>query len=251
MKKILEEKIIDIVDVHKSFGDLQVLKGINLSIKKGEIISIIGSSGSGKSTLLRCINQLEEIDSGEIYIDECPVNKKSKVQKETLKRTGMVFQHFNLFPHYSVLENIAKPLRIVNKLSKEEAKKIALESLEMVKLSDKIDSYPLQLSGGQKQRVAISREIAMGSEIILFDEPTSALDPELAFEVLNTIKTLSDTGRTMLIVTHHINFAKEISDRIIFLDDGVICEEGEPTQVLDHPKKERTKQFLNKMNRLF
>ncbi len=231
--------------------DLKVLKGINLNIKKGEIISIIGSSGSGKSTLLRCINQLEQIDSGEIYIDECPVNKKSKMQKETLKRTGMVFQHFNLFPHYSVLENIAKPLSIVNKLSKEEAKKIALESLEMVKLSDKIDSYPLQLSGGQKQRVAISREIAMGSEIILFDEPTSALDPELAFEVLNTIKTLSDTGRTMLIVTHHINFAKEISDRIIFLDDGVICEEGEPTQVLDHSKKERTKQFLNKMNRLF
>jgi len=251
MDNVLEENIVDMKDVHKSFGDLKVLKGINLSIKKGEIISIIGSSGSGKSTLLRCINQLEKIDIGEIYIDKILVSKKGKKQKETLKKTGMVFQQFNLFPHYSVLENISRPLRTVNKLSKSEAESKAIKNLKLVKLSDKLNNYPLQLSGGQKQRVAISREVAMGSEIILFDEPTSALDPELAFEVLNTIKTLSDTGCTMLIVTHHINFAKEISDRIIFLDDGVICEEGKPENVLNNPQKERTKQFLNKMNRLF
>lgn len=245
------ENIIDIVNIQKSFGDLRVLKGINLSIKKGEIISIIGSSGSGKSTLLRCINQLEQIDSGEILIQNCSTSQKSKMQKKMLKKTGMVFQQFNLFPHYSVLDNIAKPLSVANRVPKLEANKIALETLKMVKLEDKKDSYPLQLSGGQKQRVAIAREFAMGSEIILFDEPTSALDPELAFEVLNTIKSLADTGRTMLIVTHHINFAKEISDRIIFIDDGIICEEGTPDQVILNPQKDRTKQFLNRINKLF
>src|SRR6056297_609977 len=245
------ENIIDIIDIRKSFGALEVLKGVSLSIKKGEIISIIGSSGSGKSTLLRCINQLEQIDSGEILIHKCPINKKSISQKKILKKTGMVFQQFNLFPHYSVLENISKPLMTVNKISKVKADKLAIDTLKMVKLEDKTNNYPLQLSGGQKQRVAIARELAMGSEIILFDEPTSAIDPELAFEVLSTIKSLANTGRTMLIVTHHINFAKEISDRIVFIAEGTICEEGPPCQVILNPKNARTKQFLNKINKLF
>ncbi|PLX31180.1 MAG: glutamine ABC transporter ATP-binding protein [Clostridiales bacterium] len=243
--------MIEIIDIRKSFGDLEVLKGVSLSVKKGEIISIIGSSGSGKSTLLRCINQLEQIDSGEILIHKCSINKKSIHRKEMLKKTGMVFQQFNLFPHYNVLQNISKPLMTVNKFSKEKAYQLALDTLKTVKLEDKTDNYPLQLSGGQKQRVAIARELAMGCEIILFDEPTSALDPELAFEVLNTIKSLANSGRTMLIVTHHIDFAKEISDRILFIDDGIICEEGTPCQVILNPENDRTKQFLNKINKLF
>jgi len=245
------ENIIEIKNIHKSYGDLRVLKGIDLSVKKGEIISIIGSSGSGKSTLLRCINRLEHIDSGEILIHQCPINKKSKMQKAMLKKTGMVFQQFNLFPHYTVLENISKPLKVTDKVSEANATKLASDTLKMVKLNEKMYNYPLQLSGGEKQRVAIARELAMGREIILFDEPTSALDPELAFEVLSTIKGLADTGCTMLIVTHHINFAKEISDRIIFIDNGTICEEGTPDQVILNPKNDRTKQFLNRINKLF
>lgn len=243
--------IIEINNIYKSFGDLEVLKGVSLSIKKGEIVSIIGSSGSGKSTLLRCINQLEKIDCGEIWVKKCLMDKKGKEQNEIRKKTGMVFQQFNLFPHYNVLDNIAKPLTIVNKMDRKKAEEVALNILKKVKLEDKKNNYPLQLSGGQKQRVAIAREIARGSEIILFDEPTSALDPELSCEVLNTIKSLATEGLTMIIVTHHISFAKEISDRIIFIDEGKICEEGTPEQVILNPNNERTKQFLNKINQMF
>lgn len=244
----MNDIVLEMNNIHKSFEQLEVLKGASMTVNRGEIVSIIGPSGSGKSTLLRCINQLEKINSGTIYVNGCPMHENSKAQNDMRKKIGMVFQNFNLFPHYNVLDNIVNPLKIVKKINKNEAENIAKKILKKVKLHDKFNSYPSQLSGGQKQRVGIARSIAMGSEIILFDEPTSALDPEIATEVLNTIKELADEGFTMIIVTHQINFAKEISDRIIFIDEGKICEEGKPEDIINTPKNERTKRFLNAIN---
>jgi ABC-type polar amino acid transport system ATPase subunit len=222
------ESIISIKDIYKSYNGLEVLKGVSLDIKKGEIISLIGSSGSGKSTLVRCINGLEKIQKGIIYLD----GEEVKDYRGVAGRVGMVFQNFNLFPHYTVLENIIKPLRHIKKTSEKEAKERALELLKKVKLLDKADVYPSQLSGGQKQRVAIARALSMGPEIILFDEPTSSLDPQLSHEVFQTIKDLAYDGYTMVIVTHHINMAIDVSTRIVFLDKGKIEFDGNKEEFL-------------------
>jgi len=238
------EPLIELKNVCKSFGNLEVLKGISLTIYPGEIIAVIGSSGSGKSTLIRCINGLESIQSGQVKIDGCCINDNKKQAREMRKRIGMVFQNFNLFPHYTVLENITKPIIIANKVDKNKAGEIGRLLLEKVKLEDKINSYPASLSGGQKQRVAIARALAMKPEIILFDEPTSSLDPELAYEVLDTIKALAHDGLTMVIVTHQINFISKVANRMIFLDQGVICEEGSPAEILNNNNNERLKKFL-------
>lgn len=238
-----ENSILKIKDLNKSFGNLKVLSDINLEIKDKEILSIIGSSGSGKSTLLRCISGLEVIDGGEMLIDNLKI-QNSRLTNNSNRKIGMVFQQFNLFPHYSVLKNICNPLITVNKFSKEVAEKKALSLLEKVSIIEKKDSYPYQLSGGQKQRVAIARALAMNPKIMLFDEPTSALDPKLSNEVFKTIEDLAKDGMTMIIVTHEMNFAKEISDRVIFMDKGIIIEEGKPEEIFNNPKKERTKEFI-------
>lgn len=232
---MVDSIILKLNGINKSFGELKVLNDIDLQIKKSEIISIIGPSGSGKSTLLRCISGLEKIDSGELTINGS---------------VGMVFQQFNLFPHYSVIENIYKPLTIVSKINRNEAEEKAYKFLKKVSLEDKANSYPFQLSGGQKQRVAIARALAMNPNIMLFDEPTSALDPELTLEVLQTIKELSNETMTMLIVTHEMNFAKEVSHRTIFMDQGRIVEEGLAKEVFQEPKNSRTREFLTRINML-
>jgi polar amino acid transport system ATP-binding protein len=244
----MNNEFITLKNIQKSFGDLHVLKGINLTIQSGEIVAIIGASGSGKSTLLRCMNQLEPISEGEIWIDKICLNKKGKLQDEKRKKIAMVFQQFNLFPHMTVLENIMKPAMTVNRVSKVQAEKTALSLLRRIKLEDKSDKYPMQLSGGQQQRVAIARALAMNPQIILFDEPTSSLDPELVGEVLETIKGLAKEGMTMIIVTHELNFAMEIANRVIFMDEGTICEQGIPEDIFLNPKHDRTKQFLRRMN---
>lgn len=245
--------IIEIKNLKKNFGRLEVLKNISLSIEQGEIISIIGSSGSGKSTLLRCLNQLETVTGGDIVIDgETMVETYVRVQyasKETLKsirlKTGLVFQSFNLFPHYSVLRNITEaPIHVLGK-RKEEAEKEAYALLEQLGLSEKADCYPYELSGGQAQRVSIARALALQPKILFFDEPTSALDPELTGEVLKVIKSLTTLNITMIIVTHEMGFAREISDRLIFMDQGVIVENGTPEEVFAS-ENERTRSFLGK-----
>ncbi|SKC40577.1 amino acid ABC transporter ATP-binding protein, PAAT family (TC 3.A.1.3.-) [Maledivibacter halophilus] len=240
-----EKYILEIQNLNKSFANLKVLKNIDLSVKDKDIVSIIGSSGSGKSTLLRCIAKLENIDSGKIILEDTEI-QNDKSNRILSKKVGMVFQQFNLFPHYTVLENISKPLITVNKASKTKSRQRALDLLEKVKLSDKKNNYPHQLSGGQKQRVAIARALAMDPEIMLFDEPTSALDPELCGEVFQTIKDLAKDGMTMIIVTHEMNFAKEISDRVVFMDNGIIVEEGPSEKIFNTPKNERTKRFLKR-----
>lgn len=240
-----EKYILEIQNLNKSFANLKVLKNIDLSVKDKDIVSIIGSSGSGKSTLLRCIAKLENIDSGKIILEDTEI-QNDKSNRILNKKVGMVFQQFNLFPHYTVLENISKPLITVNKASKTKSRQRALDLLEKVKLSDKKNNYPHQLSGGQKQRVAIARALAMDPEIMLFDEPTSALDPELCGEVFQTIKDLAKDGMTMIIVTHEMNFAKEISDRVVFMDNGIIVEEGPSEKIFNTPKNERTKRFLKR-----
>lgn len=237
-------------NIYKKFGKLEVLKGINLEVKEGEVISIIGSSGSGKSTFLRCLNHLEKIDNGTIAIEgeafvDNGVYLHEKRVKEICKRTGMVFQSFNLFPHLSALKNITQPQTTVAKIKYEDALQTARNLLIQVGLSDKEDAYPSQLSGGQKQRVAIARALAMKPDIMLFDEPTSALDPELTGEVLKVIKDLASQKMTMLVVTHEMNFAKEVSDRVLFMDEGVILEEGTPGEIFGNAKYERTKSFIN------
>jgi len=239
--------IIQIKDLHKYFGDLEVLKGINLEIEAGEVVVIIGASGSGKSTLLRCINKLEEITSGQIIVDGHDINGKNVNINEIRAETGMVFQQFNLFPHKTVLENVTLGPLKVRKMSKTEAKKIGLQLLEKVGLSDKANVYPAQLSGGQMQRVAIARSLALSPKVMLFDEPTSALDPELVGEVLEVMKQLANEGMTMIVVTHEMGFAREVADRVIFIDKGVIEEEGTPEQIFDNPQNERTKAFLAKV----
>lgn len=239
--------MINITNLYKNFGDLEVLKNISTEIKKGEIISIIGPSGSGKSTFLRCINKLEEPSSGHIYIDGMDLMDKNTDINKVRERVGMVFQHFNLFPNMTVLDNLTLSPIMVKKESKEEAEKYALSLLEKVGLSDKANSYPTQLSGGQKQRIAIARALAMKPEVILFDEPTSALDPEMIKEVLDVMRDLAKEGMTMLIVTHEMGFAKNVGNRILFMDKGEIIEDCSPKEFFENPTNERIKDFLNKV----
>lgn len=246
-------EIICVENLKKSFGDLDVIKGISFSVHKGEVLSIIGPSGSGKSTILRCISQLETVQNGLIKICGMTLVKdgvyasKEEKQKITLK-SGLVFQNFNLFPHYSVLQNVVAPQMLVLKKSKEEATEIALDLLKRMDLSAKADSYPYELSGGQQQRVSIARALALKPEVLLFDEPTSALDPELTGEILAVIKELAAEKMTMVIVTHEMSFARDVSSKIIFMDGGVIVEQGKPEEVINNPQEERTKLFLNRFN---
>ncbi|WP_346207045.1 amino acid ABC transporter ATP-binding protein [Caldifermentibacillus hisashii] len=239
--------MIKVEQITKVFGKNPVLKNISTTIHQGEVVTIIGPSGSGKSTFLRCLNLLEKPTEGKIYIKDQEITDPKVNILEVRKHIGMVFQQFNLFPHMTVLENVTYAPQKVKKLAKGEVEKNAKDLLAKVGLSDKVDSYPSQLSGGQKQRVAIARALAMEPEIMLFDEPTSALDPEMVKEVLDVIKDLAETGMTMVIVTHEMNFAKEVADRVIFIDDGVILEDAEPHQFFNAPKSERAKDFLSKL----
>lgn len=238
--------MISIKDLKKRFGDNEVLKDIDIEIQDGEVVSLIGSSGSGKSTLLRCINLLETPTSGEIYIDGANILDKSVDLNKLRQNVGMVFQQFNLFSNMSVIENIKLAPKKIRKMSDEKATKMAMKLLRDVGLADKADAMPKQLSGGQKQRVAIARALAMEPKIMLFDEPTSALDPEMIGEVLDVISKVAKKGITMIIVTHEMKFARDISDRILFLDKGRIIENGTPEEVMDHPKTERVKRFFEK-----
>lgn len=238
----------ELKSIHKSFGGLDVIKGIDLSIAKGQVVSLIGPSGTGKSTLLRCINCLEKADKESLQIEENQFDLESISKKDELwlrRNTAMVFQSFNLFNNKIVLENITEGLIVVKKMSKKQAEEKALEILSQVGLLDKKDEHPSNLSGGQQQRVAIGRALALEPKIILFDEPTSALDPELVNEVLMLIRDLAKQKRTMLIVTHEIGFARSVSDKVCFMDDGIILEQGSPQEVIDNPKNDRTKRFLN------
>ncbi|WP_445493186.1 amino acid ABC transporter ATP-binding protein [Niallia sp. 03133] len=239
--------MIKVEDLNKSFGSLQVLKGISTDIKKGEVVTIIGPSGSGKSTFLRCLNLLEVPTSGKVYIEDVEITNKKTNIKKIRENVGMVFQHFHLFPHKTVLQNITYAPIKVKGLSKQEAEKNGLELLQKVGLENKANEYPNRLSGGQKQRVAIARALAMNPDVILFDEPTSALDPEMVKEVLEVMKSLADTGITMLIVTHEMGFAREAADRVLFLDQGSIVEDAPPAQFFTNPASERAKEFLQKM----
>lgn len=234
-------------NLHKSFGDLHVLKGVSEHIEKGEKIVVIGPSGSGKSTFLRCLNLLEVPTQGDIIIEgESITDPKANINK-IRQKMGMVFQQFNLFPHLSVLDNIILAPMKIKKMKKDEAVQIAEDLLKKVGLFDKIDSFPGKLSGGQKQRIAIARSLAMSPDIMLFDEPTSALDPEMVGEVLNVMKELADSGMTMVVVTHEMNFAKEVGSRLFFMDDGVIAEQGVPAEVFENPQNDRTKEFLRRV----
>ncbi|MGM0126050.1 amino acid ABC transporter ATP-binding protein [Enterococcus sp. AZ194] len=239
--------IIDVQHLKKSFGKNEVLKDINLTVNKGEVVTIIGSSGSGKSTLLRCINLLEKPTDGKILYNETNVLEKGYNLPTYRTHLGMVFQQFNLFNNMNVLDNCLSGQLTVLKRSKEEARKIAIQNLENVGMSRYIDAKPSQLSGGQKQRVAIARALSMNPDVMLFDEPTSALDPEMVGEVLTTMKKLAHTGLTMIVVTHEMAFAREVSDRVIFMDKGVIAEEGTPEDIFVHPKETRTKEFLHRV----
>lgn len=239
--------MINVENVHKSFGTLDVLKDINLTIKTGEKVAIIGPSGSGKSTLLRCMNLLETPTKGKIYIDNIEITNKATDILKIRQKIGMVFQHFHLFPHMTVMENMVyAPVKVKN-LKKSVAEEKAVELLKQVGLLDKANVYPATLSGGQKQRVAIARALNMEPKVILFDEPTSALDPEMVKEVLNVIKNLADTGITMVLVTHEMGFAREVADRICFLDEGVLVEDAPPAVFFSTPKSDRAKEFLDKV----
>lgn len=244
MKKNL---IIDIKKINKYYDEFHVLKNIDFQVEKGEIVVICGPSGSGKSTLIRCINGLEDIDDGSILVDNLDIHSNKNNLKEIRSEVGMVFQHFNLFPHLTILENITIAQKLVKKTPNSESKEIAKQLLEKVKLADKINSYPADLSGGQKQRVAIARSLAMKPKIILFDEPTSALDPETIGDVLSVMKELAKENYTLVCVTHEMGFAKEVGDRIVFMDHGVIVEESTPEEFFNNPKSQRAKQFLNEI----
>lgn len=240
-------KMLEIKNLSKSFGDVQVLRDINVEVEKGEVVVIIGPSGSGKSTMLRCINLLEKPSGGEVLYQGEDITKLGKSVKNYRKHVGMVFQRFNLFPLFTVLENImAAPIKL-NKISKEEANQKALELLDKVGMKDKADVYPSTLSGGQQQRVAIARALAMDPEMLLFDEPTSALDPELVGDVLEVMKQLAKEGMTMIVVTHEMGFAREVADRVIFMDEGYIVEDEAPEVIFTKPKNERTKAFLSRV----
>ena len=239
--------MIKVKNLHKKFDELEVLKGIDEHIRPGEVVVVIGPSGSGKSTFLRCLNQLETATEGEIYVDdELITDPKCDVNK-VRQKMGMVFQQFNLFPHLTILENITLAPGMLKKMTKDQAKEKAMELLKRVGLEEKAEAYPVQLSGGQKQRVAIARALAMNPEIMLFDEPTSALDPEMVGEVLDVMKDLAESGMTMVIVTHEMGFAREVASRVIFMDQGIIMENGTPEEVFTNPKNERTKLFLSKV----
>lgn len=247
-------EMLAVENIYKSFDGKQILKGVSFNISKGEVISVIGPSGSGKSTMLRCLNLLETIDKGKITVEnECLVHTdnegklvypNSKDLRKIRLKLGMVFQNFVLFPHYSVLRNIMDAPVHVAGMNKEEAKELAIKLLEKVGLADRAEAYPYQLSGGQKQRVAIARALAMKPDILLFDEPTSALDPELTGEVLKVMQELAAEDMTMIVVTHEMNFAREVSDRVVFMDQGLIVEEGSPKEIFENPKNERTQAFL-------
>ena len=238
---------INVSNLKKSFGSNEVLKGIDLEVAEGEVVCIIGPSGSGKSTLLRCLNKLEEVTDGHVLIDGQDITEKTTDINKVREEIGMVFQHFNLFPHLSVMDNITLAPVELKRENKETAKARALELLETVGLSEKADAFPSSLSGGQKQRVAIARALAMNPEIMLFDEPTSALDPEMVGEVLEVMKKLAKQGMTMVVVTHEMGFAREVGHRVIFMDGGYIVEEGTPTEVFGNPQNPRTQDFLNKV----
>ena len=238
---------INVTNLKKSFGSNEVLKGIDLEIAEGEVVCIIGPSGSGKSTLLRCLNKLEEVTDGHVLIDGQDITEKTTDINKVREEIGMVFQHFNLFPHLSVIDNITLAPVELKRENKETAKARALELLETVGLSEKADAFPSSLSGGQKQRVAIARALAMNPEIMLFDEPTSALDPEMVGDVLEVMKKLAKQGMTMVVVTHEMGFAREVGHRVIFMDGGYIVEEGTPTEVFGNPQNPRTQDFLNKV----
>ena len=243
-----EKKIVEVKNLKKQYGDNVILKNINLHIDRGEVVSLIGPSGSGKSTILRCIADLESITSGEILIEGNNLTDKNvdkKIKKEMLLKTGMVFQTFNLFPHMSVRNNIVRTLKLVKNMNTEKAESLAKEMLSLVGLSDKINNYPNELSGGQKQRVAIARALALQPDIMLFDEPTSALDPELVKEVLDIIRKLKSQKITMLIVSHEMNFVREISDRVIIMEEGEILETGTSKQIFENPSSQRVREFLN------
>ncbi|WP_419779380.1 amino acid ABC transporter ATP-binding protein [Maridesulfovibrio sp.] len=239
--------MIEIKNLHKSFGNFEVIKGIDLKVESGEVVCIIGPSGSGKSTVLRCINKLEEPTSGTIIVDGHDIMAPATNINEVRTEAGMVFQQFNLFPHMTILENVTLGPTKVRKISKSDADELGLKLLDKVGLKDKARNYPEQLSGGQKQRVAIARSLALQPKVILFDEPTSALDPELVGEVLEVMQKLAKEGMTMIVVTHEMGFAKEVADRVIFIDEGVIQEEGDPTEVFANPKNPRLKDFLGKV----
>lgn len=238
---------INVSNLKKSFGSNEVLKGIDLEVAEGEVVCIIGPSGSGKSTLLRCLNKLEEVTDGQVLIDGQDITEKTTDINKIREEIGMVFQHFNLFPHLSVIDNITLAPVELKRENKETAKARALELLETVGLSEKADAFPSSLSGGQKQRVAIARALAMNPEIMLFDEPTSALDPEMVGDVLEVMKKLAKQGMTMVVVTHEMGFAREVGHRVIFMDGGYIVEEGTPTEVFGNPQNPRTQDFLNKV----
>ena len=239
--------MIKVKNLRKKFGDLMVLDGIDEHIEQGEVVVVIGPSGSGKSTFLRCLNLLETVTDGEIYVDDQQINAPKVNVNEVRQKMGMVFQQFNLFPHLTIMDNITVAPVLLKNMTKEEAVQTGQELLERVNLAEKADAYPAQLSGGQKQRVAIARALAMNPEIMLFDEPTSALDPEMVGEVLDVMKDLAKSGMTMVIVTHEMGFAREVASRVLFIDQGMIMESGTPEEVFNNPKNERTKLFLSKV----
>jgi polar amino acid transport system ATP-binding protein len=238
---------IEVRDLHKYFGDNEVLKGIDFHVDEGQVVCVIGPSGSGKSTLLRCVNRLEEPTSGTILIEGIDICDEEVDLDKVRSRIGMVFQSFNLFPHLTVMRNLTLAQQRVKRRSKAEAIEIARRNLDKVGLEGKEDAYPAHLSGGQQQRVAIARALSMDPDMMLFDEPTSALDPELVGDVLDVMRKLADEGMTMMVVTHEMGFAREVGDKLVFMDDGVIVEEGDPRQVLANPQHERTQQFLSKV----
>ncbi len=241
------EDEIQVYDLHKSFGDREVLTGISLTVHQGEVVCVIGPSGSGKSTLLRCINLLELPTSGQVFILNEEITDPDADVDAIRSQMGMVFQQFNLFPHLTVLQNCTIGQTVVKKLDKDTAEKVALDYLGQVGLGDRGDAFPAQLSGGQQQRVAIARALAMDVQMVLFDEPTSALDPELVGDVLDVMRRLAESGMTMMVVTHEMAFAREVADRVIFMDGGVIVEEGPPEQVIGNPQQERTRTFLQRV----
>ena len=245
------ENKISVHNLKKNFGKLEVLKDISIEIREGEVVCMIGPSGSGKSTFLRCLNRLEKITSGHVVVDGHPISDPNTNINKVRENIGMVFQHFNLFPHLTVKENITLAPTELKLMGKEEAGRKALELLARVGLADKAEAYPGQLSGGQKQRVAIARSLAMNPDIMLFDEPTSALDPEMVGEVLEVMKQLAADGMTMVVVTHEMGFAREVADRVVFMDDGYIVEEGTPDEVFGNPREERTRSFLDKVLETF
>jgi ABC-type polar amino acid transport system ATPase subunit len=243
----MEDLIVEVEDLHLSYGDLKVLRGLTFSIKRGEVLVVVGASGSGKSTLLRCLNRLEDPDSGKIIIDGVDATDPKTDLPATRAKIGMVFQNFNLFPHMTALENVAEGPRTVLAMSKEDAERVAIELLEKVGVADKRDVKPAMLSGGQQQRVAIARSLAMQPKVMMFDEPTSALDPELVAEVLDSMRLLAEEGMTMIVVTHEMVFAELVAHRAMFIDEGTIIEDGPPQKVFHDARHERTRQFLRQL----